>query len=83
MRTQLGSREWPTSGADGGGDVRQDQLFKLELCQPMDQRCQWVNGDFGMSPFRGQLSGKPLPARPYVSGVLERIPVTWKHSLRA
>ena len=21
-----------------------------------------VNGDFGMSPFRGQLSGNPLPA---------------------
>jgi hypothetical protein len=26
------------------------------------QRCQWVNGDFGRSPFFGQLSGKPLLA---------------------
>jgi hypothetical protein len=33
----------------------------------MAPRCQWVNGDFGMSPFRGQLSGKPLPAGNYLS----------------
>jgi hypothetical protein len=26
------------------------------------QRCQWVNGNVGLSPFYGQLSGKPLLA---------------------
>ena len=24
------------------------------------QRCRWANRDYGMSPFRGQLSGKLL-----------------------
>ncbi len=32
--------------------------------------CQWVSGDFGRSPFYGQLSGKQLPASTYVSVVL-------------
>jgi hypothetical protein len=30
------------------------------------QRCQWVNGDFGRSPFFGQLSGKQRLASNYV-----------------
>jgi hypothetical protein len=32
------------------------------LVQPIHQRRHEVNGNFGMSPFRGRLSGKPLPA---------------------
>ena len=33
------------------------------------QLYRWVTGDFGMSPFRGQVSGKPLPASAFTSVV--------------
>ena len=33
------------------------------------QCCRWVNGDLGMSPFRGQLSGRREPASNYVAVV--------------
>jgi len=37
--------------------------FQMRYCASRwHQRCQWVNGEFGKSPFRGQLSGKRLLA---------------------
>ena len=33
------------------------------------QLCRWVTGDFGTSPFRGQVSGKRLPACAFTSVV--------------
>jgi hypothetical protein len=47
--------------ADGNRYTNQNQCFRVV---PADEHwcCRWVNRDFGMSPFRRQLSGKPLLA---------------------
>jgi hypothetical protein len=39
-----------------------DQLGNYNAPADRHQRCQWVNGNVGLSPFYGQLSGKPLLA---------------------
>jgi hypothetical protein len=41
----------------------QASIFSIRICASRwHQRCRWMNGDFGRFPFRGQLSGRPLPA---------------------
>jgi hypothetical protein len=47
-------------------------IFKVLLCQPMATTAAAVgNGDFGTSPFFGQLSDKLLLAFVSVSGSVE------------
>ena len=56
-----------SAGADGIRNASQDQV-----CQPMAPALPV--GNFGTFPFRGQLSGKPLPASTFPSVVpLRRI----------
>jgi hypothetical protein len=51
---------------DAARNASQYQLLDQNFASRWHLRCQWVNGDFDMSPFRGQLSGKPQPATVYI-----------------
>jgi hypothetical protein len=54
---------------DGIRNASGYQLSVWNRASRWHQRCQWVNGNLGVSPFREQLAGKPLPAVNYASVV--------------
>ena len=60
---------WRICGCRRHPQCKPRSTWKLQFV-PADghQRCQWVNGNVGLSPFYGQPSGKPLLASawPYI-----------------
>jgi hypothetical protein len=57
----LRSACYAEAGANGIRDPNQHQFLQVILCLPMTPGCQFAgNGDFGGSPFCGQLSGKQM-----------------------
>jgi hypothetical protein len=48
--------------------MQANMSFQTRFCAGRWHRCcRCANGDLGMSPFRGQLSGKRAPASTYVT----------------